>query len=64
MLDILLYYGLIGFILSIFLNLLLWAMYRPLLGAIEVLACILLWPSVISSFINTMNGVEEDIEEE
>ena len=42
----------------------LWAMHRPILGAIEVLACILLWPSVISSFINTMNGVEEDIEEE
>ena len=64
MLSILLYYGLIGLILSIFLNLLLWSVYRPLLGATEVLACILLWPTVIASFINTMNGVEEDIEEE
>lgn len=63
MLDFLLFYGGIGLILSIFLNALLWAMYRPSLGALEIIACILLWPSVISSFINTMNGIEEDIEE-
>jgi len=38
-------------------------MYRPILGVIEVLACILLWPTVIASFINTMNGFDEEIEE-
>ena len=41
----------------------LWAMYRPVLGALETLACILLWPTVISSFINSMNGVDEELEE-
>ena len=63
MLDLIFYYGVIGFTLSIFMNILLWAMHRPVLGALETLACILLWPTVISSFINTMSGVEEDIEE-
>lgn len=64
MLDFLLYYLGIGVILSIFLNLTLWAMNRPLLGGLETFACFILWPTVISSFINTMNGIEEEIEEE
>ena len=63
MLDFFIYYGVIGFILSIFLNLLLWAMHRPILDAMEVFACILLWPTVVVSFINSMNGVDEELEE-
>jgi len=63
MLDFIIYYGVIGVILSIFLNLVLWALHRPILGAMEVFACIILWPTVISSFINTMNGIEEELEE-
>ena len=63
MLDFFIFYGLVGLILSILLNGLLWAMYRPQLGVIEVLACILLWPTVIASFINSMNGFDEEIEE-
>ena len=64
MLDFLLYYGVIGFIFSIFLNATLWALYKPVLGLLETLACILLWPITLTSFINTINGVEEEIEEE
>ena len=64
MLDFILYYGVIGFIFSIFLNITLWALHRPILKSVETLACILLWPTVLTSFINTMNGVEEEIEEE
>ena len=64
MLDFIIYYGVIGVILSIFLNFVLWAMHRPLLGGMETFACFILWPTVISSFINTMNGIEEEIEEE
>ena len=63
MLDFLLFYGGIGLILSIFINALLWAQYKPTLSNLEVLACIILWPNVVNSFINSMNGIEEDIEE-
>ena len=63
MLDFLLHYSSVGFILSIFLNLVLWALHRPLLGAMEVFACIILWPITLTSLINTLNGVEEEIEE-
>jgi len=63
MLEFILYYGVFGFILSIFLNIVLWSMHRPILGGFEVIACIILWPTVITSFINTLNGVEEEIEE-
>jgi len=63
MLDFIIYYGLIGVLLSIFLNLILWAMHRPLLDGMETFACIILWPIVITSLINTLNGIEEEIEE-
>jgi hypothetical protein len=63
MLDFFIFYGLVGLILSILLNGLLWAMHRPQLDAIEVFACILLWPSVVASFIDALNGIEEEIEE-
>jgi hypothetical protein len=63
MLDFLLHYSSVGFILSIFLNLVLWALHRPLLGAMEVFACTILWPITLTSLINTLNGVEEEIEE-
>jgi hypothetical protein len=58
MLDFIIFYGVVGLILSIFLNLVLWAIHRPTLDAIEVFACILLWPSIVASFINTLNGVK------
>lgn len=63
MLSIIFYYLLTGFIISIFINGTLWALYKPMLSFSEVFACTVLWPTVISTFINTMNGVEEDIEE-
>ena len=64
MLNFIIYYGAIGFILSIFLNLVLWALHRPFLGAMEVFACTILWPITLTSLINTLNGIEEEIEEE
>ena len=60
MLDFLIFYGLIGVIISFIVNGTLWAMYRPLLTFTENLATIILWPTVISSFINSMNGAEEE----
>ena len=63
MLDFLLYYSSVGFILSIILNITLWALHRPLLNGIEILACTLLWPTTISTLVSTLNGEQEDIEE-
>lgn len=63
MLDFILFYLGFGVFLSIIINALQWSVYRPQLSAIEVLACILLWPNVVSSFINSMNGIEEEVED-
>lgn len=64
MLLLLFYYGLIGLLLSIIINILTWLAYKPPLTTMEVLACILLWPTVIAVFINLENGVEQEFEEE
>ena len=63
MLDFLLYYNSVGFILSLILNITLWAIHRPCLSAIETLACTLLWPTTIVTLINTIKGEQEDIED-
>ncbi len=63
MLDFLLYYSSVGFILSIILNITLWAIHRPSLQLMEILACTLLWPTTVATLINTLNGEQEDIEE-
>ena len=63
MLDFLLYYGSVGFILSIILNITLWALHRPSLSAIEILACTVLWPTTVATLISTLNGEHEDIED-
>lgn len=63
MLDFLLYYSSVGFILSIILNIILWALHRPSLNAIEVIACTLLWPTTVSTLLSTLNGEQEEIED-
>ena len=55
---IILYFSL-GLILSLGMNLVLWAFHRPILSATESIATILLWPSVIVSFLNNYYGYEE-----
>tara|TARA_R110000744_G_scaffold80835_1_gene158870 strand:+ start:1016 stop:1210 length:195 start_codon:yes stop_codon:yes gene_type:complete len=64
MINFLIYYSLIGFILSIILNITLWALHRPILSAMEIIGCIILWPTTINSIINSFNGVEEDLGED
>lgn len=64
MIDFLLHYGVIGVIFSLFLNITLWALHRPTLNGVETAACIILWPISLVSFINVINGVKEEIEEE
>ena len=63
MLEFLLYYSSVGFILSIILNITLWALHRPSLNAIEVIACIILWPTTVITLLNTLNGEQEEIED-
>ncbi len=63
MLDFLLYYSLVGFILSIILNITLWAIHRPSFSAMEILACTLLWPTTVATLVSTLNGEQEDIED-
>jgi len=63
MLDFLLYYSSVGFILSIILNITLWALHRPSLNAIEVIACTLLWPTTVSTLISTLSGEQEEVED-
>jgi len=63
MLDFLLYYSSVGFILSIILNIILWALHRPSLDAIEVIACTILWPTTVTTLVNTLKGEQENIEE-
>ena len=63
MLDFLLYYGSVGFILSLILNITLWAIHRPSLSAMEIIACTLLWPTTVATLISTLNGEQEDIED-
>ena len=60
MLDFFLIYGLIGLFISILINGMLWSVYKPDIGFTGILACILFWPSVIASFINSTG---EEIEE-
>ena len=60
MLDFIIYYPASGLILSILINLVLWAFYKPQLSSIQVIACILMWPTVVCTMINTLNGIEED----
>lgn len=64
MINFLIHYSLIGFILSIILNITLWALHRPILSIMETIACIILWPTTINSLINSFNGVEEDLGED
>ena len=52
------YFG-IGTTLSLLMNLILWAFHKPTLTAVESIASILLWPSVIVSFINNYYGYED-----
>ena len=63
MLDFLLYYSLVGFILSIILNIILCALYRPPLQPMEIIACTLLWPTTVATLVSTLNGEQEDIED-
>lgn len=63
MLDFILFYLGFGVFLPIIINALQWSVYKPQMSGIQTLACILLWPNVISSFINLMNGVEEEIQD-
>lgn len=59
LLNFIILYFSIGFILSLGMNLILWAFHRPILTATESIAAILLWPSVIVSFLNNYYGYEE-----
>ena len=63
MLEFIFIYGLIGFILSFILNAMFWSVHQPALSFTGILACIFFWPTVLASFINNMNGLEEDLEE-
>ena len=63
MLEFLFIYALIGFILSFLLNAMMWSAHQPALTLVDIVACILFWPTVLASFINSMNGIEEDLEE-
>lgn len=60
MLEYLVIYALIGLLISLLLNAMRWANYLPDIGFTGILACILFWPSVIASFINSTG---EEIEE-
>ena len=53
------YFG-IGLLLSLGMNLSLWAFRKPTLSIAESLATILLWPSVIASFLNSYYGYEDN----
>lgn len=55
MLDFSLFYGGFGVILTLFINALLYGLYRPVLSIVENIVCILLWPTVIAEFINEAN---------
>jgi hypothetical protein len=60
MFDFLMIYGIIGFMVSIVLNLINWAGHKPALSFIEILSCLLFWPSVIVGFIK---ATDENFEE-
>ena len=62
MLNFIIYYSAIGFILSIILNITLWALHKPVLTGWEIIACSVLWPTTINSLITSFNNIEEDIE--
>jgi hypothetical protein len=55
MVDFLLFYGGVGAILALIINALFYGLYRPVLSIVENIACILLWPVVITEFINSAN---------
>lgn len=52
MIELLVSYVAIGVTISVIISTGLWYTQRDRLDAIEVLACILIWPTVITSFIN------------
>jgi len=62
MLNFFITYFSAGFILSLGMNSILYAFRKPTLTFIESIATILLWPSVIVSFLNNYYGYE-DIED-
>jgi len=62
MLNFLLFYGSVGFILSIILNITLWTFHRPFLSGVEILACTILWPTTITTLVNTFKGEQEDLD--
>jgi len=49
-------YLLVGFILSLFMNATLWAFHKPILSISESIATIILWPTVMVSFLNSYYG--------
>jgi len=62
LLNFIIVYLLIGLLLSLGMNVTLWACRKPNLTFMESVASIVLWPSVIASFLNNYYGYE-DIED-
>ena len=59
LLNFIILYFSIGFILSLVMNTILWAFHKPVLSGMETFATIILWPSVIVSYLNNYYGYEE-----
>ena len=52
MISFIIVYLLIGFCIGLIFNILYFITYRPLSEPLEILAIFLLWPTVITSFVN------------
>ena len=60
MINFIIFYLSTGFLLSLGLNLILYAFHKPILTFSESIAAIIFWPTVIGTFINEMNKAERD----
>lgn len=57
--EFFLLYLAIGFFILIVLNILFYITYNPLSKSLEILVIIILWPSVIVSFVNEYYNLED-----
>lgn len=56
--NFILLYLSIGLSLAILINILCWVRHMDTLKGLELLACIIVWPKVIASFIEQTKGIE------
>lgn len=59
MVSFIIVYLAIGFCIGLIFNILYYVTYKPLSEPLEVLAILLLWPTVLTSFINCFFDTDE-----